>query len=233
MKKLVVLTGAGISAESGIKTFRDDNGLWKNHRFEELASPNAWRKNPKLVLEFYNVRRKNVVNAQANDAHFILTDLEEHFSVQIITQNVDDLHERAGSKNILHLHGEIRKARSTMNENLICEIAGSELNLGDLCEKKLQLRPHIVWFGESVPNFQIATEIASEADIFLIIGTSLVVYPAASLLEYVPNNTSVFIIDKNANYPNSILNHPRISVHKGLASEMMRNLQKKLIDLAD
>lgn len=233
MKKLVVLTGAGISAESGIKTFRDDNGLWKNHRFEELATPNAWRKNPELVLEFYNVRRKNVVNAQPNDAHLILTDLEKYFDVQIITQNVDDLHERASSTNILHLHGEIRKARSTMNENLVYEIKGSELNIGDLCEKKSQLRPHIVWFGESVPNFQIATEIASEADIFLIIGTSLVVYPAASLLEYVPNNAPIFIIDKNANYPNSILNHPRISVHKGLASEMMRNLQKKLIELVD
>ncbi len=200
MKKLVILSGAGISKESGIPTFRDSDGLWKSYRYEDVASPNAWRRDPGLVLDFYNFRRKAVIEAEPNGAHFSLKQLEEKFEVFIITQNVDDLHERAGSKSILHLHGEIRKARSIADENIVLEIEGDNLNLGDLCPLGSQLRPHIVWFGEAVPNISKAVEIVKTADIFLVIGTGLQVYPAAGLVDYVPVHAQKFLIDPGDNF---------------------------------
>src|ERR1044071_7674660 len=172
-KKLVVLSGAGVSAESGLKTFRDSDGLWEGYEVTEVATPRAWKKDPKLVLDFYNMRRKNVLDAKPNDAHIGLAELENDFDVTIITQNIDDLHERAGSTKVLHLHGQIRKSRSTLDENLIYDINGWELNEGDKCERGFQLRPHIVWFGEMVPELENAARIASKADIFVVIGSSL------------------------------------------------------------
>lgn len=198
MKKIVVLTGAGISAESGIKTFRDQNGLWKNYRMEEVASPTAWARDPELVLGFYNIRRKQLFEVEPNAAHFALVKLETKYDVQIITQNVDDLHERAGSKNVIHLHGELKKVRSTADPSLVYEMDDWELKLGDTCEKGSQLRPHIVWFGEQVPNISIAAEISSTADIYLIIGTSLLIYPAAGLVQYAPAGIPVFYVDPKA-----------------------------------
>jgi NAD-dependent deacetylase len=195
MKKLVVLTGAGMSAESGIATFRGTDGLWENHRIEDVASPDGWNRNPELVLGFYNQRRKNVRSAQPNQGHLMLAEMEKHFDVQIITQNIDDLHERAGSTKVLHLHGEIKKARSTANPFLIYDIPGDELNIGDLCEEGSQLRPHIVWFGEQVPMIEPAAEMVSGADIFVIVGTSLQVYPAAGLVRYASPFISKYIID--------------------------------------
>lgn len=195
MKKVVVLSGAGISKESGIPTFRDNDGLWKSYRFEEVASPLAWKRNPELVLDFYNFRRRAVLEAEPNEAHILLADLQRYFDMFVITQNVDDLHERAGTKNILHLHGQIRQARSTADENIIVDLQGCELNLGDLCPKGSQLRPNIVWFGESVPNIPKAIEIVKHADIFLVIGTGLQVYPAASLIDYVPVSSEKYLID--------------------------------------
>lgn len=198
MKKIVVLTGAGISAESGLKTFRDDNGMWRTYRFEEVASPQAWAKNPELVQEFYNLRRKQLLEVEPNAAHKALARLEEKYDVQIITQNVDDLHERAGSKNILHIHGELRKSRSTADETLVYDISGWELKTGDLCEKGSQLRPHIVWFGEQVTEILNAVELAKQADILLIIGTSMAVFPAAGLVEYVRDDVPKYFIDPKA-----------------------------------
>ncbi len=198
MKKVVVLTGAGISAESGISTFRDANGLWRNHRIEDVASPMAWENNMDLVLEFYNQRRKQLFEVEPNNGHHWLVKLEEKFDVQIVTQNVDDLHERAGSKNVLYLHGELKKARSTINPNLVYTLNHWELKKGDKCELGSQLRPHIVWFGESVPMIEEAAEIVSAADIFVVIGTSMVVYPAAGLINYVNSNNPKYYIDPNA-----------------------------------
>ncbi len=192
---VVVLTGAGISQESGISTFRDANGLWENHRIEEVASPEGWKKNKELVLHFYNLRRAQAQQVQPNAAHYALAELEKEFEVVIITQNVDNLHERAGSTQVLHLHGELSKVRSTYDPNLIYEIGGEAVQVGDLCEKGSQLRPHIVWFGEPVPNIYAAADIAAQSDFFMVIGTSLVVYPAAGLLEDVPPKTPKFIID--------------------------------------
>ncbi|OPC58734.1 NAD-dependent deacylase [Elizabethkingia miricola] len=194
MKKIVVLSGAGISAESGIKTFRDSNGLWENHKIEDVASPEGFARNPELVLEFYNLRRRQLSEVQPNEAHNILAELQKDFDVHIITQNVDDLHERAGSENIIHLHGELKKARPVNDEESIIPWEG-DLNLGDLDENGIQLRPHIVWFGEMVPEMENAATIASTADILLVIGTSLQVYPAASLLHYVPAGCEIFVID--------------------------------------
>ncbi|MFN0016189.1 MAG: SIR2 family NAD-dependent protein deacylase [Saprospiraceae bacterium] len=194
MKKLVVLTGAGISAESGISTFRDAGGLWEQHRIEDVATPEAWARNPELVLRFYNQRRSKLNDVQPNAGHRALVDLEKNFDVYVVTQNVDDLHERAGSTHVLHLHGELRKVRSERHENLIYDWDG-DLNLGDCCEKGAQLRPHIVWFGESVPMLPLAAELAAEADIFLIVGTSLQVYPAASLMVYAPRRIPFFYVD--------------------------------------
>ncbi|HOW30136.1 MAG TPA: NAD-dependent deacylase [Bacteroidales bacterium] len=198
MKKLVVLTGAGISAESGLKTFRDSNGLWEEHRVEDVATYEAWVRNPALVLEFYNQRRKQLYEVQPNAAHIALAKLEEKFDVQVITQNVDDLHERGGSSQVMHLHGELKKVRSTADPNLVYTLDGWELKLGDKCEKGSQLRPHIVWFGEAVPLIEEAAVLSSQADIFIVIGTSLNVYPAAGLLNYVPGNTPKFLVDPNA-----------------------------------
>jgi NAD-dependent deacetylase len=195
MKKIVVFTGAGISAESGIKTFRDTDGLWEEYKISEVATPEAWYKNPALVQDFYNKRRKQVMEAQPNKAHYALAELEKHFDVQIITQNIDDLHERAGSKNVLHLHGEIMKARSTASEKLIYPVKNGIISMGDKCEKGFQLRPHVVWFGEEVPNMDIACEIASKADVLITIGTSLSVYPAAGLIYYTPKKSKVYLID--------------------------------------
>jgi len=193
-KRIVVLTGAGISAESGIKTFRDSNGLWENHDIMEVASPEGWAKNPELVLRFYNARRQQLKEVKPNAAHYALVELESKYDVQIITQNVDDLHERAGSSNVLHLHGELKKVRSVTNSKLIVETE-DDIQIGDVASDGGQLRPHIVWFGESVPMILPAAELASTADIFLIIGTSLVVYPAAGLVEYVPYQSPVYVID--------------------------------------
>ncbi|MBN1819272.1 MAG: NAD-dependent deacylase [Prolixibacteraceae bacterium] len=195
MKKLVVLSGAGMSQESGLKTFRDMGGLWEQYDVTEVASPEAWQKNPELVLRFYNERRKQLWNASPNKGHFGIAELENNFDVTIITQNVDDLHEQAGSTNVLHLHGELRKARSTIDPDLVYTLDNCELKLGDLCEKGSQLRPHIVWFGEAVPAISIAIRIVSQADILVVIGTSLVVYPAASLVNYVKKGTPVFVVD--------------------------------------
>ena len=197
MKKIVVLTGAGISAESGLKTFRDSGGLWEEHSIEDVATFDGWQRNPKLVLDFYNERRKQLILSQPNAAHKALVRLEEQYDVQIITQNVDDLHERAGSSKVLHLHGELKKVRSTIDDKLIYELEGWELKLGDKCEKGSQLRPHIVWFGEAVPMIELATILTEQADIFIVIGTSLNVYPAAGLIGYVKDKAPMFLIDPN------------------------------------
>ena len=196
MKKLVVLTGAGISAESGIRTFRDMGGLWEEHDIEEVASPQGWENNMELVLDFYNQRRKQLLESKPNEAHFKLAELEKSFDVQIITQNVDDLHERAGSKKVLHLHGELRKSMSTGTSDVYA-INGWELNPGDTCEKGFQLRPFVVWFGEPVPMMDNAIKLTVEADIFVVVGTSLNVYPAAGLLGYVKRDVPIYIVDPN------------------------------------
>lgn len=197
MKKLVVLSGAGISAESGLKTFRDSNGLWEGHDVMEVASPQGWYANPELVLEFYNQRRKQAQTAQPNSAHIALAELEEHFNVVIITQNVDNLHEKGGSSHVVHLHGQLFESRSTADENLVYQMDHWELSLGDLCEKGSQLRPNIVWFGEAVPKMEDAMLEAQNADIFLVIGTSMQVYPAAGLIDFVPAHAPKYIIDPN------------------------------------
>ncbi len=197
MKKLVVLTGSGISAESGLKTFRDANGLWEQYNVYEVATPEAWERDPELVLRFYNQRRKQLSKVHPNEGHLELARLEKHFDVHIITQNVDDLHERAGSSNILHLHGELKKSRSTSDPGLVYEVKGTELNKGDTCEKGSQLRPHVVWFGEPVSAILEARQIVGQADIFAVIGSSLIVYPAASLLRDVGHDIPVFLIDPN------------------------------------
>ncbi|MEZ0608835.1 NAD-dependent deacylase [Fibrella sp. WM1] len=196
-KKIVVLSGAGISAESGIATFRDSNGLWENHRIEDVATPEAWRRNRELVLDFYNQRRKQALTVEPNAGHYALVRLEEAYDVTIITQNVDGLHEKAGSSHVLHLHGELSKARSSVDESLIYEIDGWEIKLGDTCDKGSQLRPHIVWFGEAVPMMEEAVDIAIAADIFIVVGTSLVVYPAAGLVDYIPNTVPIYVVDPN------------------------------------
>lgn len=199
MKKIVVLTGAGMSAESGIKTFRDANGLWEGHDVMEVASPEGYEKNPKLVLEFYNQRRRQLKEVSPNKGHHNLVLLEKYDQVTIITQNVDDLHERAGSKNVIHLHGELRKVRSSSDSNLIYHWE-EDLLIGDLCEKKSQLRPHIVWFGEAVPMIHKAIELVKKADILVIIGTSMQVYPAAGLIDFVQDKVPIYFIDP---YPNT------------------------------
>ncbi|MEC3908395.1 NAD-dependent deacylase [Tamlana sp. 2201CG12-4] len=196
MKHIVVLTGAGISAESGIKTFRDADGLWEGHDVMEVATPQGFAANPELVLDFYNQRRKQLFEVMPNQAHYALTKLENDFKVTIVTQNVDDLHERAGSTNVIHLHGELLKVRSTTDESDIQEWK-TDLVLGDTCKKGAQLRPHIVWFGEDVPMIEKAVSICETADILVIIGTSMQVYPAAGLMHYVPEDTPIYFIDPN------------------------------------
>lgn len=223
MKRLVVLSGAGMSAESGVSTFRDNNGLWENHRIEEVATPSAWENNPQMVLEFYNQRRKQLFEVEPNAGHLALVQLEEKYDVQIITQNVDDLHERAGSKNILHLHGELIKVRSTYDPSLVNTLDGWELKWGDKCEKGYQLRPHIVWFGEGVPLIGTAVEIISEADIVLVIGTSMVVYPAAGLIGYAPVNIPKYYIDPKAFPVSGIANLSVIQEKAGTGVPLLVN----------
>lgn len=194
--KIVIFTGAGVSAESGISTFRDSGGLWEKYRIEDVATPGAWKKNPELVLEFYNQRRKQILSAEPATAHFLLAELEKKYpDTQIITQNIDDLHERAGSKNVLHLHGEIKKARSTIDDTLIVSVNGWRLDFGDLCPLGSQLRPHVVWFGEEVPAMIEAISLVEKADILIVIGTSLNVYPAAGLIHYSPKECVKCLID--------------------------------------
>jgi NAD-dependent deacetylase len=224
-KKLVILTGAGISAESGLQTFRDSHGLWERYRIEDVATPGAWARNPELVLEFYNQRRRDVIVAQPNAAHCALPELENYFDVTLITQNIDDLHERAGSHFIIHLHGEILKSQSSIHPSLRYECRG-DLALGDLCELGSQLRPHIVWFEEAVPMMEPAIEAASQAEIFLVIGTSLQVYPAASLLNYAPDDSQKFLVDPNAVTSAGIKN---IEYTRKKATEGVPELVKKLI----
>ena len=226
-KKLVVLTGAGISAESGLKTFRDSDGLWEGYDIEDVATPRAWIKNPGLVLEFYNYRRREVAKAQPNAAHIGLAELQENFDVHIITQNIDDLHERAGAKKVLHLHGEIFKMRCEKYEDLIYEIR-DDIKLGDKSEKGFQLRPHIVWFEEPVPMIEEAMNVTKTADIFVVVGTSLVVYPAAGLVNYAPWRIPKFIVDKRIPYTSSLYNLVSIEMP---ATEGVKELQKKLKEI--
>ncbi len=194
-KKLVVLSGAGISAESGLATFRDSGGLWEGYNIKDVATPEAWNKDPERVLEFYNLRRKQASEAVPNSAHQGIAELEANFDVTVVTQNVDSLHEKAGSSNVLHLHGELTKARSTKNEQLVIDIGGDPIKLGDVASDGAQLRPHIVWFGEMVPMLEEAASVVSKADILVVVGTSLVVYPAAGLVNYAPPESSKFIVD--------------------------------------
>jgi len=202
-KRIVIFTGAGISAESGLKTFRGDDGLWEGHRVEDVATPEAWKKNPALVQEFYNQRRKSVLAAKPNSAHLSLVQLEEKFQVNIITQNIDDLHERAGSTNILHLHGQIVKSQSSIDPSLVYSIQGDEIKMGDKCTKDSQLRPYIVWFGEAVPAMIEANQLAKQADILIVIGTSLQVYPAANLVYEVGEQCTIYLIDPAADKYNT------------------------------
>lgn len=222
MKHIVILTGAGISAESGIKTFRDADGLWEGYDVMEVASPQGFNKNPELVLNFYNQRRKQLLKVKPNEAHYDLAKLENNFKTTIITQNIDDLHERAGSSNVIHLHGELFKVRSTFDQTDI-QYWQTDLILGNTCKKGYQLRPHIVWFGEDVPMIEKAVEICETADILIIIGTSMQVYPAASLIHYVPQNTPTYFIDPK----------PNISSRKNLTviSEKATIGVKKMIEL--
>jgi NAD-dependent deacetylase len=222
-KKLVVLTGAGISAESGLKTFRDSDGLWEGYDINEVATATAWRKNPALVQEFYNMRRKGVKEAQPNAAHYALAELENDFEVYIITQNIDDLHERAGSTKIIHLHGEILKMRSERNEELVYPVS-EDIEMGDTAEDGAQLRPHIVWFEEAVPMMEEAAHITRQADLFLIVGTSLVVYPAAGLVNYAPWPIPKFIVDKQIPYTSSLHNLTVIEKPAGEGMQELKNI---------
>ena len=196
-KKVVALTGAGISAESGIPTFRDAGGLWEGHRVEDVATPQGWEKNPKMVLDFYNQRRKRALEVEPNRGHYVFKELEEYFDVTIVTQNVDNLHERAGSSNVIHLHGSLFESRSSKYDDLVYQIEGWELNLGDVCGKGFQLRPNIVWFGEMVPMIEVAADITADADYFIVAGTSMLVYPAAGLIEYARREIPKYIVDPN------------------------------------
>jgi NAD-dependent deacetylase len=207
MKKIAILTGAGISAESGLKTFRDSDGLWEGYNIEDVATPQAWQRNPALVQDFYNQRRKNVLEAQPNAAHYALAKLEEKYDVTVITQNIDDLHERGGSTKVIHLHGIITRSQSSVNPELTYPINGWELGMDEVCELGSQLRAHVVWFGEAVPMIEVAAEICHEADVFILIGTSLAVYPAAGLINYVPRDAPKYIIDPNI---------PHISIQRGI-----------------
>lgn len=221
MKKLVVLTGAGISAESGIRTFRDAGGLWEGHDVMEVASPEGWRKNRALVLDFYNQRRKQALDCQPNEAHLELAKLEQFFDVTIVTQNVDHLHEKAGSSKIIHLHGELFKSQSTVDPSLVYEMESWELNLGDKCERGSQLRPYIVWFGEMVPMMDPAIEITLEADIFAVIGTSMLVYPAAGLIQYAGKAIPKYIIDVKIPETGNINNLKPIEAPASVGTKIM------------
>ncbi len=225
MKKIVVLTGAGVSAESGIKTFRDADGLWEGHDVMQVASPIGWEKDQELVLDFYNKRRRQLNQVQPNAAHLALKELEEKFEVYIITQNIDDLHERAGSKNVIHLHGELKKARSTFDENLVMDWEG-DIKQGDFCEHNYQLRPHVVWFGEAVPMMEKAIEITSKADILIIIGTSMQVYPAAGLVDFIADDIPVYFIDPKP----SVSENRRLKIYAEKASSGVPKVVKDLLE---
>ena len=225
-KKLVILSGAGISEESGLRTFRDSDGLWEGYNVEDVATPEAWKKDPQLVLNFYNERRRNVADAKPNTAHIGLAELEKYFDVTIITQNIDNLHERAGSTNVLHLHGEIFKMRSEWDDELISEIKG-DLKLGDLATDGKQLRPFIVWFGEPVVMMEKAVEVVYTADIFAVVGTSLAVYPAAGLINYFSESTPKFIIDKKIPYTSPMKN---LTLIEKAATEGIVDFKKLLLD---
>ncbi|MCD7962634.1 MAG: NAD-dependent deacylase [Rikenellaceae bacterium] len=225
-KKLVVFTGAGVSADSGIGTFRDEDGLWAKYRIEDVCTPEALARNRPQVLEFYNMRRKELLSKEPNAGHCVLKELEELFDVRIITQNIDDLHERAGSSNVLHLHGELRKLRSSVDDNLIYPIEGWEQDPEARCAKESLLRPFVVFFGESVPMFDSAVKIAEEADIFIVAGTSLAVYPAASLVRYVKENTKVYVVDPNDPDISGIRNE--VEIIKMRAAEGLPFLSEKL-----
>lgn len=220
-RKLVVLTGAGISAESGISTFRDAGGLWEGHDIMEVASPEGWKKNRELVLDFYNQRRKQALTCQPNEAHLELARLEEQFDVTIVTQNVDNLHEKAGSSKIIHLHGELFKSQSTLDPSLVYEMDGWEIKVGDKCEKGSQLRPFIVWFGEMVPMMEPAIDVAIEADIFAVIGTSMLVYPAAGLIQYAKKNIPKYIIDVRIPETGFIENLRKIEAPASVGTKIM------------
>ena len=230
MKKIVVLTGAGISAESGVKTFRDAGGLWEGHNVMDVASPQGWAKNKQLVLDFYNERRKQLLTVKPNEGHLALVDLEKKYNTVIITQNVDDLHERAGSKNILHLHGELLKVRSTADENLIYTWT-KDLNPGDKCEQGFQLRPHIVWFGEAVPMLELAIEEVIGADIIIIIGTSMQVYPAASLVSFLMHGRPIYYIDPNPNISYELERSTNLKIISEPASTGVRILVDDLLGM--
>lgn len=225
--KIVVFTGAGMSAESGIKTFRDSNGLWENHDVHEVASPQGWRNNRALVLEFYNQRRAQLSEVIPNAGHIAIQELATNFDVHVITQNVDDLHERAGTLNVLHLHGELLKVRSTLDANLVYTWGYKNLNEGDTCEKGSQLRPHIVWFGEAVPAYPKAEEICRSADILLVVGTSLQVYPAAGLVHCVPSTCEVYLVDPHAD---TLAFNGKVNVRKGTAAVELPILVSELVD---
>lgn len=224
-KKIVVFSGAGISAESGVKTFRDHDGLWENHRIEDVATPKGFLKNPQLVLDFYNVRRRQLNEVEPNDAHLILAELQEFYEVEIITQNVDDLHERAGSKKVLHLHGELKKARP-IDSDVDIVVWENDLNVGDKNDKGVQLRPHIVWFGETVSEMENAIEITSTADYFIVIGTSMTVYPAAGLIHYLPDDCEIFVIDPKLSNSYTKSEH----YFQMSATEGMKILRKKFLN---
>ena len=227
-KKLVVLTGAGISAESGIPTFRDSNGLWEGYDVMEVATPEAWAKNPALVLDFYNQRRKRALEVKPNRGHEIIAELEKDFDVVVVTQNVDNLHERAGSSKIIHLHGSLFESRSCADESLVYQINGWELNLGDVCEKGSQLRPNIVWFGEMVPLMEVAAHHASQADIFLVVGTSMVVYPAAGLIHYVRHDVMKYVVDPKLPDMGHI---PFLKMIEEKASTGMEKVRRELLEM--
>ena len=221
MKKIVVLSGAGMSAESGISTFRDSNGLWENHNVMDVASPEGWQRDPNLVLNFYNQRRQQLKEVEPNAAHFYLKELEKKYEVVIITQNVDDLHERAGSSNVIHLHGELVKMRSENDEEFIYDYE-KDILLGDKAEDGHQLRPHIVWFGEMVPMMQRAVEEVHTADFMLVIGTSLAVYPAASLIDYLPNTHPIYLIDPDQSI--RVPKLPNLTIIRKSATEGVKDL---------
>lgn len=226
MKKIIVFSGAGISAESGLKTFRDSDGLWENYDLTEVATPEAWEKDQKLVLEFYNMRRSQVIEASPNKSHISLVKLEEKYNVEIITQNIDDLHERAGSSKVMHLHGEILKSRSTINDEQYL-IEGPNLNYGDTCKNDSQLRPDVVWFGEPVPKMVEAMNLCKDADILIIIGTSLTVYPAANIVDFVPDNCKKYLVDPKGILTSSIKN---LNIIKEKASVGVPKLIDKLLE---
>ncbi|SHG58286.1 NAD-dependent deacetylase [Chryseolinea serpens] len=228
-KKLVVLSGAGISAESGIPTFRDSDGLWEGHNVMDVATPEGWQRNPALVLDFYNQRRKRALEVKPNRGHEILAELENYFDVTVVTQNVDDLHERAGSSHVIHLHGSLFESRSTKDETLVYPIRGWELNLGDVCAKGSQLRPNIVWFGEMVPLMEVAADHAANADFFVVVGTSMVVYPAAGLISYVPHDALKFVVDPKLPEMGNI---PSLQMVAEKASTGMEKVKQALMGLA-